>query len=402
MAQGDSLAPVLPSRPLTEVVQPSQPPPSELPSGPPTDPPAGEAEVQGFHALLRQITPRVRVAPSIVVLNVAVFVAMVAAGVSFISPTADSAVGWGANFGPRTLGGQSWRLLTNVFVHFGIIHLALNMLALWNAGALLERMFGPLAFTALYLTAGLTGSIASVTVHPQVVSAGASGAVFGVYGALAAFLIRQRGVIPMTVLTRLRGVALSFIAYNILFGFTNKAIDNAAHIGGLLGGAAAGALLARPLVPTRPVAWVRSLLVVAGAAALAVLAVFALPKPHDFEKTIGEFTAMESRVLDRYNGLVRDNVARTIDEKTFLTALEREVIPAWRAGHRSLAAPRPWTEPQKNVVDLLLRYAEARERAFMTFASAIAAHDDRAAEQANAHHRSAEDVLQQMKALQNK
>src|SRR4029077_368791 len=94
-------------------------------------------------------------------------------------------------------------------------------------------------------------SLASVGVHPQLVSAGASGAVFGVYGAWAAFPARQRGAIPTAVLSKLQGVALSFIGYNIVFGFMTPQIDNAAHIGGLLGGAVGGALRPRPRRPPR-------------------------------------------------------------------------------------------------------------------------------------------------------
>jgi rhomboid protease GluP len=383
-------------------VEPTPPPPSSGSASPQAvpapQPPPEHAELVAFHALLREITPRVRVAPTIVAINVAVFAAMVVTGVSFISPTADAALAWGANYGPRTLGGQPWRLVTNVFVHFGIIHLALNMLALWNAGALLERMFGPLAFTALYLAAGLTGSAASLAVHPQVVSAGASGAVFGVYGALAAFLLRQRGVIPMSVLTRLRGVALSFIAYNILFGFTNKAIDNAAHVGGLLGGAAAGALLARPLVPGRAAVWLRALLVVAGAGALAALVLGVLPKPLDLEKSIAAFSATEAKVLDRYNALIRDNQARKVDEDTFVTVLETEVIPEWHAGRERLAVPRAWKPDQQKIVDVLIRYADARERAFMTFAHALRARDEQAAEQSSNYQRDAEKILEELKS----
>ena len=74
------------------------------------------------------------------------------------------------------------RLVTSVFLHFGIIHLALNMIALWNAGPLVERLFGPVAFADIYLVAGLTGSVASLAVHGNVVSAGASGAIFGLAG----------------------------------------------------------------------------------------------------------------------------------------------------------------------------------------------------------------------------
>ncbi len=96
-----------------------------------------------FQLHLCEITPRLRVLPTILALNVLVFAAMVASGASALNPTVADALAWEANYGPRTLNGQPWRLVTNLFVHFGIIHLAANMLALGNAGGTIERLFGP-------------------------------------------------------------------------------------------------------------------------------------------------------------------------------------------------------------------------------------------------------------------
>jgi rhomboid protease GluP len=236
-------------------------------------------EIAQFFAVLRLLTPRVWVSPAILAVNVLVFLVMVASGVGLLSPTPQSVLPWGANFGPLTLDGERWRVVTNVFVHFGVVHLAFNMYALWNAGAVVERLYGSLRFAVVYVVAGLAGSVASLVVHPQVMSAGASGAVFGVFGGLAAFLIRQRGVMPMPVLKRLRSAAVSVIAFNMIFGLSVQGIDNAAHIGGLLGGAAAGALLARPLAPGRRHAPFVPLLVLAGAVGLTWLALVVLPPP---------------------------------------------------------------------------------------------------------------------------
>src|SRR5438046_2131564 len=84
-------------------------------------------------------------------INVAVFVAMLLGHVSPTEPTVPQLQHWGANYGPLTLSGQWWRLLTNVFVHVGIIHLALNMWALWNVGALAERLYGRATYLYIYL-----------------------------------------------------------------------------------------------------------------------------------------------------------------------------------------------------------------------------------------------------------
>ena len=94
---------------------------------------------------------------------------------------------WGANFGPKTMDGQWWRLFTSMFLHFGIIHIGFNMWVLWNVGRLVERLVGNFGFALLYVVSGLLGSVASLAWNPTTISAGASGAVFGVVGALIGF-----------------------------------------------------------------------------------------------------------------------------------------------------------------------------------------------------------------------
>jgi membrane associated rhomboid family serine protease len=232
-----------------------------------------EQVIAGFHAFLRTVTPRAWLVPSIVAANVAVFGIMVLRGVSPISPRAEDLIAWGANFGPLTLSGEPGRLLANAFLHFGLVHLAMNMLALWDAGRLAERLFGQARFAAIYLGAAVCGSAVSLAVHPNVVSAGASGAVFGVYGAIAGFLVRERGAIPGPALSKLKRVAWSFLGYNLVFGLAIPNIDLAAHLGGAVTGVLAGAFLARPLAPGRASGGMK-IGVVAAACGLAVAAAY--------------------------------------------------------------------------------------------------------------------------------
>lgn len=217
--------------------------------------------------LLEAATPRAWVTPSIGAILVACFVGEVALGAHPFEPTTAQLLRAGAGFGPMLVEGQWWRLLTSTLLHGGVVHLGFNLWAFWSAGRFAERIFGNLAFAALYLLSGLGGSLLSTALHPLAVSVGASGAIFGVYGALLAFALTHRGVFPPEVLRQQRNSLAAFLLYNVVFALTDRRIDLAGHAGGLLTGLAAGWLLQRDLL--RPSEHVRRR--VQGAAALALL-----------------------------------------------------------------------------------------------------------------------------------
>jgi rhomboid protease GluP len=207
-----------------------------------------------FRRTLFAATPRVFMTPLLVVACAAVFVGMVHSGVSPTRPDPAALLHWGANEGARVLlRREYWRFLTSVFVHGGWIHLAVNMWCLINIGPLVERLYGNLAYIAIYLIAGIGGAIASAATPPPKVSVGASGAIFGVLGALLAFLVIHRRSIPASVLKPLRTSAVGFVAFNTIFGMVVPNIDQSAHMGGLFTGFMAGMLLSRtwPVVRSR-------------------------------------------------------------------------------------------------------------------------------------------------------
>jgi len=156
-------------------------------------------------------------------------------------------VQWGSNLTSLTLHGQPWRLVTSMFLHGSLLHLAFNMFALWQVGQLVERLFGSARFIGLYAIAGVCGSLASVLWHHSVNSVGASGAIFGLVGGLFAFTRRAHSGVPPTVVTELQGSLLPFLVFNLAAGFAYPHTDNAAHIGGLAGGWVAGLVLARSI-----------------------------------------------------------------------------------------------------------------------------------------------------------
>ena len=185
--------------------------------------------------------------------NVMVFIAMVIASGPSLDFTNKVMDVFGANFGPYTLSGQWWRLLTYMFLHGGLMHIAFNMWCLWDLGRLCESLYGRWTFAAIYLITGISGGLASVAWNPEVLSVGASGAIFGLAGALlASFYLGEFSVPKVAIQGTLRSL-LFFVGFNVLFGAMVSGIDNACHVGGLVSGLILGALIAR-LAPGHDVA----------------------------------------------------------------------------------------------------------------------------------------------------
>jgi rhomboid protease GluP len=150
----------------------------------------------------------------------------------------------GANFGPAIRAGEYWRLVTSMFLHGGLLHLALNAWALFQLGTLMELLMGSPRTLLVYFASGIAGSLASAT-FTQRPSVGASGAIFGLLGALIAFLLRRRGALTpqgKSILMQLVGWA----AINVFFGFSAQGIDNSAHLGGCAAGLLLGFVLPEP------------------------------------------------------------------------------------------------------------------------------------------------------------
>jgi rhomboid protease GluP len=170
-------------------------------------------------------------------INVAVFLlGMVPGGASITN--------FSANVGVLTFSGEWWRLLTSVFVHGGLLHIAFNMWCLWNLGQLCESLYGRWTYAAIYLICGVGASLASAAWHPYTPSVGASGAIFGLAGALiAAFKLGEFSVPRSALSGTLRSLG-AFVVYNLIFGAIIPGIDNTAHIGGLSTGLIVGALIA--------------------------------------------------------------------------------------------------------------------------------------------------------------
>ena len=176
--------------------------------------------------------------------NFMVFFAMAFAGVSLFEPTSQDLLRFGANFGPLSLSGQPWRILSANYVHIGFIHIAVNMWALWSIGGLAERIFGGPVYFLIYTVCGIAGSVASLWWHPLSVGAGASGALFGIVGAIIAALYLGKLPVPRSAVQSTLKSLVTVVGYNLVIGFAARSfIDNAAHLGGLSAGLILGAVL---------------------------------------------------------------------------------------------------------------------------------------------------------------
>lgn len=174
---------------------------------------------------------------SVIALNVLMYVAVLVAGGDPINPSAKVLFELGGNYAGDTLGGEPWRLITAMFLHAGLIHLAMNMFCLYQVRGL-EAWFGRMGFASLYLVSGLLGGVASLAVTKNAVGVGASGAVFGLFGALLVVIYSRREALgPEATRSQLFSL-LQFLGLNLVIGFVVPGIDQAAHVGGLLGGAA--------------------------------------------------------------------------------------------------------------------------------------------------------------------
>lgn len=311
------------------------------------DLPEPEPQQESFADALERVTRPPRVVPVLIALNVVAFIATALAGAGVLSPQPAVHLRWGSNFGPLTADGEWWRLVTGAFLHFGVVHLALNMWVLWDAGRLAERLFGAAAFLLIYLASAIVAGLASVAWNPWVNSAGASGALFGVIGALLVYMADRSHGVPFAVMRAHRNSLLVFATYSVLLGLLATGIDNAAHLGGLAAGAALGWILGRPVLPRpaprRAAPWA---IAVAGSIATAVAVASGIPNAGPEYRAEQSFRGALDRVAAASRELLeeRERLGRELREGKRVpgdvaAALEGQSA-RWEAQRASLAAPR--------------------------------------------------------------
>lgn len=201
-------------------------------------------EVREFMEDIRALAPMPWVTFFLVVTNVIVWIAMVAGGAKILGSPIPMLYEWGANATSAVQSGQVWRLGSSMFIHGNIFHLVINMAALVSAGLIVERIYGHRLFGLIYFGSGIVGSSLSLYFASQTtVAVGASGAVFGVTGALFVAIFQHRKRLPKSFSKQMITSLSFFITYSLVQSLTKNGIDTAAHIGGLLAGSALALIL---------------------------------------------------------------------------------------------------------------------------------------------------------------
>jgi len=330
--------------------------------------------------LLDWYTPNIFVSWIILGFNIVVFAVMCLSGVNPEHPAIKGLLHWGANYGPLSITQREWwRLVTCTFLHSGFTHIAFNMFALAQIGPFLERLLGNFAFLAVYLICGIAGSLVSSAWSPYIVSVGASGAIFGLYGALIGFLILRHDSVPKAALQKVLKGALIFVGYNVVFGFVNAGTDVAAHFGGLFAGLVCGLAVSTPITTgfTR-----RRLIRAALLTFAAVPVLFGLvtlsPHPADFIKEMNDLVALDTRTHANLSFMLTQARTGHLKDADLASQIQKEMIVPWRAERFRLATFTRLPPPQTRARSLLLEYMTSTEQAWANLVQGLQTHNRKA------------------------
>ncbi len=270
------------------------------------------------------------VTPILVYINLAIFILMVLSGANWIAPSGESLLMWGANLRPVTMGGDWWRLLTSCFVHIGLFHLLMNMYALLYIGLLLEPYLGRTKFIIAYVLTGVAASTTSLWWHELTISAGASGAIFGLYGLFLAMLCTN--LIEKNKRRNLLTSIGIFVVYNLMNGLKGE-IDNAAHIGGLLSGVVIGFALFPSLKSSTKNRLAFINLTAASLVIITAISLIANSVPKDlveYDKKMEAFSNMENMALEIYS------LPNSTTDEELLNAIRSRGIYYWNENRKLL------------------------------------------------------------------
>ena len=332
------------------------------------------------------------VTPILIDINIIVFIVMVVSGVHFLHPDNESMIRWGANFRPMTLEGDWWRLFANFFLHFGIIHLAFNMYALLYIGMLLEPRLGAQRLAAAYILTGLVASMTSLYWHPLTISAGASGAIFGLYGVFLALL--STSLIEQSARKALLTSIGIFVVYNLING-TKGGIDNAAHLGGLISGLLIGFAYYPSLLKSEIKSVKYNTIALVSFPILLGCYILYHNIPNDiarYSEKMKRFQIMENMALELYK------MPQTADRSEILTEIKDRGLYYWNEDLElvgeadKLSLPDQMHKKNKMLID----YCQIRIKSYELIYKAIDENTDKYKEQIEGYNRQIEGIIEEL------
>jgi membrane associated rhomboid family serine protease len=361
-----------------------------------------QAQRRELNAALRQRQPHAFGTWLLLAANVALYIPIaIAAGRTGRFPS-KLLIDWGALFPPNVADGEWWRLFTAAFLHVHALHLAFNMVALALVGPVVERLLGTRAFLIFYVAAALVGNALSLWMHPITPSAGASGAIMGLYGLLLALMFERGPSTPLASAEQAAPVsrpllhvhlqgAVSMIATTLLFGWFDRRADNAAHIGGFLAGCLFGWMAGGHIEWRRPAERVAGIAI---AVALGCCAVsLAMHRPMtDVRPLLVEVLVVDSRAMTRYSELTTSRA----DAAAVKRVLEGEIASAFANQRAKLDAITAIPRDQAALMSDLRRYLTLREAYWRQRAAATGRTDDPTLGQADDTDRAADAVMRRL------
>ena len=348
-----------------------------------------------FDEALRARTPLLLVTPALLAVNVIVFIGATLAPGAVGDP--QTLVSWGANFGPETANGEWWRLAAATFLHGAFLAFVIDSAVIAQVGPLLERQMGHSTFVALYLAAGTFGSLMNLAVAPEVATTSAAAAVFGLYGLLAAAIVRgllrrSAMTLPLATLMRLVPVAAVFVLYNLSAGqlpIAEKAGLFTGFIGGLV---VAKDVQARKPAPAR--------LAAIAAAALVIVAIVALPLRGvtDIRPELALLVDLETRTAAAYQRAVASFRAGRETTQSLAQVIDGTILPELGTARLRLETLRRVPAAHQPFVAAAREYVRLRDQSWRLRLQALGKSNMRLLREADAAERASLAAFEQIRA----
>jgi rhomboid protease GluP len=264
----------------------------------------------------------------LVAIHLIAFAFVVVGGASLGDP--EGLVAWGGNFGPRTSNGEWWRLVSAMFLHAGVLQLLINVAALAQIGVLLERLVGRFALVVVYLSAGILAGFVHLSLQPMTVGAGASAAVFSLYGLLAASTIwtlrhRSDATMSWTAARSLLPIGVAFVLYHLASGDLATAAVRTGFVLGLV----AGAVVAKGVGERQPTA-LRVWAVAGFAIVIAAGSMMSLRGIADVRPEMQRLVTIEDRTTHEYDAAASQFRLGAIKAKALAQLIDGTILPQLR------------------------------------------------------------------------